>query len=147
MSQNGYQQWLTDPHARRKNDRPATVTVRREAYDELLRQAAAWRDLSAEIGSADELLGLLIEAPGVREILMQEYAAWVGRQQLAESSHAISGARTWKGEPSHADLVRRRMQPGKLHQEFTERRGEYTGGPVEWATGRPAGEQQPPAAA
>lgn len=142
---NSYQQWLTDPHAQRAEDRPTTVTVRREAYDELLRQAAAWRDLSAEITSADALLGMLVEAPGVRELMMQEFAAWSGRRQAAEDSHAISRARTWKGNPSHAELQRRRSQPGALNRELTEQRGEYTGGPVAWS--KPATDQQPPAAA
>lgn len=41
-------------------------------------------------------------------------------------------------EITHAELERRRQEPGKLAREFWERHGgEYCGGPVDWHTGRP----------
>lgn len=41
-------------------------------------------------------------------------------------------------QPTHAQILWRRNGHGELHRAFTIRHGrEYTGGPVNWYTGRP----------
>lgn len=117
------------------------VTIDREVYEELLRQAEAWRDFAAHLGEADQLLALVIEMPGVRDLVLAEYTAHLARQAASETASAISGARRegWDLGPSQELLQQRRQQPGELHRQFAQRHGdEYRGGPVDWATGRPA---------
>lgn len=113
------------------------VMIDREVYEQLTGQADAWRDLVAEIGTADRLVALLVEAPGVRALLMQEYAAWCGRKDAGETGAAVAAqvaGHSWG--PSQAELVRRRQQPGAIAEEYRrEHGGEYHGGPVTWTTG------------
>lgn len=113
------------------------VTIDRDVYETLTAHAEAWRDFARQVGEADRLVALLIEAPGVRELIMQEFAAWNERKQASESASAISAVGNWNRGPSHEQLQQRRQQPGELHRQAVQRRGEYTGGPVDWITGRP----------
>ncbi|MER7015859.1 hypothetical protein ABT324_30865 [Saccharopolyspora sp. NPDC000359] len=126
-----------DDYGRRGRRR---VTIDRQVFEDLTRQAAAYRDLVAAIGEVDQLVALLIDCPGARELMMQEYADWLARRSASETGTAIS--RELGGQSfglSQAVLQRRRETPGDQHAEFTHRHGrEYQGGPVEWSTGRPA---------
>lgn len=58
-------------------------------------------------------------------------------RRVAELASAISAVGNWNRGPSHEQLQQRRQQPGELHRQAVQRRGEYTGGPVDWITGRP----------
>lgn len=113
------------------------VTIDRDVYEALTADAAAWRDFAQQVGDVDRMLALLIDAPGVRDLLIEEFADWSSRRQDSESATAISAADNWDRGPSGAELHRRRQQPGEMHREAVQRRGEYAGGPVDWATGRP----------
>lgn len=112
------------------------VTIDRDVYEQLTEQADAWRTLTAEIGEVDQLAAMLIEAPGVRELLMQEYAAWCARRASGETGTAISHqveGRHWG--PSHTELIRRRQQPGSTAEDYRRRHGgEHRGGPVAWSS-------------
>ena len=113
------------------------VTIDRQVYEELTRQADAYRDLATTIGTADQLMQLLIDAPGVRELLMQEYADWTARKAASASANAIS--QQTAGHTFEPGLLQRRHQLGQLAEQFHQRHGgEYQGGPVDWSTGRPA---------
>lgn len=62
--------------------------------------------------------------------------------RLRAMSHDLAGAADWSAiaaRPSHAEIQRRRSDPGPIAREFRQRHGgPYLGGPVDWATGRPA---------
>ena len=64
--------------------------------------------------------------------------------RLRAMSHDLAGAADWSAiaaRPSYAELQRRRADPdpGPIAREFRQRHGgPYLGGPVDWATGRPA---------
>lgn len=74
--------------------------------------------------------------------LGETFIEWHARLLASKSSHAISAAENWAAiaaAPTYAELRYRRTNPGAMHAEFTCRHGhEYRGGPVDWATGRPA---------
>lgn len=143
---NGYQAWLTDPTGQTPEMQAEReqVSVNRRTFEELTRQADAYRDLARTIGTVDDLMAMLVDAPGVRELLMNEFAEWSARRERGDSASAISAANNGHVPgPSQAQLEARRRELGAAAAEFYARHGgEYQGGPVEWSTGRPA-EQGP----
>ncbi|PKW13659.1 hypothetical protein [Saccharopolyspora spinosa] len=101
------------------------VSLTRAEYAQLRHDAECWR--------------LLMSSPHVAELLA-EWFEWDRRRTAVETSHAVAGAIDWRAvasAPTYAELARRRSIPGQLHQACVARRGEYCGGPVDWATGRP----------
>lgn len=79
----------------------------------------------------------LTSSPHVTE-LVAEWFEWQRRATAADDSQAVSASATWSRlGPTYGELERRRSVPGQAYQDATTRRGEYTGGPVDWTTGRP----------
>lgn len=142
MSSDGYQAWLTNPDAQTPEMQAERerVSINRATFEELTRQADAYRDLSRTVGTVDNLVQMLIDAPGVRDLLMSEYVQWSGRKERGESASAVSAANNGhQPGPSQEQLATRRRELGAAAAEFYARHGrEYTGGPVDWATGKPA---------
>jgi hypothetical protein len=72
--------------------------------------------------------------------LLDEAEDWHRRKTFSDWSSAV--AEMVKGRrlgPSYRELERRRSIPSSLPEQFAQRHGgEYRGGPVDWATGRPA---------
>lgn len=56
-------------------------------------------------------------------------------QRLRDASHAVAAGADWSlvaYGPTHAELVRRRADPGQMHREWVARHGgEYRGGPID----------------
>ncbi len=120
------------------------ISVPRRVYDRLAADAAAWRELGQRLWGELPAVALLAESAHVRE-LISEWFEWDRRRHESEASHALSAALDWKSAaeaPTFAELQRRRAQPGPPADAAHARRGEYVGGPVDWATGQSLHRQQ-----
>lgn len=114
-------------HFARRQSAGDTVTISREEYDSLRRDAELWRrgetrtDLArllgltglADIGDAARIIGeyrALMSSPQGRT-MWEEWRAWHRRRAMAESSSAISASEDWSAvayAPTYKQLVRRR---------------------------------------